>query len=113
MALQVGGDDLEALALCSEPGRELGYAEVNLNVGCPSPRVQKGRFGAMLMAEPEVVADAVVAMRRATDLPVTVKHRIGIDGLERYEDMLNLLTALRRLVRSASRCTLGSLASTA
>ena len=91
VALQVGGDDPEALARCAELAQELGYAEVNLNVGCPSPRVQKGRFGAMLMAEPEVVADAVVAMRRATDLPVTVKHRIGIDGLERYEDMLNFV----------------------
>ncbi len=91
VALQVGGDEPEALARCSELAERYGYHEVNLNVGCPSPRVQKGRFGAMLMGEPEVVAQAVRAMRSATSLPVTVKHRIGIDDFERYEDMLNFV----------------------
>jgi tRNA-dihydrouridine synthase A len=91
VALQVGGDDPERLARCAELAEQYGYSEVNLNVGCPSPRVQKGRFGAMLMAEPEVVAAGVVAMRSACSLPVTVKHRIGIDDLDRYEDMLNFV----------------------
>ena len=91
VALQVGGDEPEALARCAELAERYGYHEVNLNVGCPSPRVQKGRFGAMLMAEPDVVARAVRAMRSATTLPVTVKHRIGIDDFERYEDMLNFV----------------------
>jgi len=87
LALQLGGDDSAELAACAEIAERLGYDEVNLNVGCPSDRVQKGRFGACLMAEPERVARAVEAMRGAVALPVTVKHRIGIDELDRYEDM--------------------------
>ncbi len=87
LALQLGGDDPAALARCARLAEERGYDEVNLNVGCPSDRVQQGHFGACLMAQPEVVARGVEAMRRATALRVTVKHRIGIDGLERYEDM--------------------------
>ncbi len=87
LALQLGGDDAKELAECAAIAEGLGYDEINLNVGCPSDRVQKGRFGACLMAEPGRVADAVVAMRRAVALPVTVKHRIGIDDLDRYEDM--------------------------
>ena len=87
LALQLGGDDPGELAASAELAERLGYDEVNLNVGCPSDRVQKGRFGACLMAEPERVAEAVAAMRRAVGLPVTVKHRIGIDELDRYEDM--------------------------
>lgn len=87
LALQLGGDDPGELAASAELAEALGYDEVNLNVGCPSDRVQKGQFGACLMAEPERVAEAVAAMRRAVGLPVTVKHRIGIDELDRYEDM--------------------------
>ena len=87
LALQLGGDDPAALSHCARLAEDWGYDEVNLNVGCPSDRVQQGHFGACLMAQPEVVAGAVEAMRRATPLRVTVKHRIGIDGLERYEDM--------------------------
>ncbi len=87
LALQLGGDEPEALAACARIGAERGYDEIDLNVGCPSDRVQQGRFGACLMAEPERVAEAVAAMRAAVDLPVTVKHRIGIDDLDRYEDM--------------------------
>ncbi len=87
LALQLGGDDPRQLAQCAAIAEGLGYDEVNLNVGCPSDRVQKGRFGACLMAEPGRVADAVDAMRQAVALPVTVKHRIGIDDLDRYEDM--------------------------
>lgn len=88
LALQLGGDEPEALARCARIGWERGYDEVNLNVGCPSDRVQQGSFGVCLMARPERVADAVAAMRAACPLPVTVKHRIGFDDLDRYEDML-------------------------
>jgi tRNA-dihydrouridine synthase A len=91
LALQLGGDDPAALARCARMAEEAGFSEVNLNVGCPSDRVQRGRFGACLMAEPEVVAAAVAAMREATRLPVTVKHRIGIDRRDRYEDMLRFV----------------------
>ena len=87
LALQLGGDDPAALAHCTRLAEEWGYDEINLNVGCPSDRVKQGHFGACLMAQPDVVARGVEAMRRATSLRVTVKHRIGIDGLERYEDM--------------------------
>ena len=87
LALQLGGDDPAALSHCARLAEDWGYDEVNLNVGCPSDRVKQGHFGACLMAQPEVVARAVEAMQRATSLPITVKHRIGIDGLERYEDM--------------------------
>jgi len=96
LALQLGGDDPAALAECARVAADYGYDEVNINVGCPSDRVQKGRFGACLMAHPEVVADAVAAMRAAVDLPVTVKHRIGIDDLDRYEDMLNFVDTVAR-----------------
>ncbi len=79
------------LAECARIAEGLGYDEVNLNVGCPSDRVQKGRFGACLMAEPERVAAAVAAMRGAVALPVTVKHRIGVDDRDRYEDLLEFV----------------------
>ena len=91
IALQLGGDDPQALTACARIAEDLGYDEVNINVGCPSDRVQKGRFGACLMAEPERVADSVSAMRDAVGIPVTVKHRIGIDDIDRYEDMLNFV----------------------
>ena len=87
VALQLGGDDPAHLALCARMAEDWGYDEVNLNVGCPSDRVQQGHFGACLMAQPALVARCVAAMRQATTLPVTVKHRIGIDGLEHYDDM--------------------------
>jgi tRNA-dihydrouridine synthase A len=82
LALQLGGDDPDELAACAALAQAWGYDEVNLNVGCPSDRVQRGRFGACLMRTPEVVADAVTAMRAATPLPVTVKHRLGVDELD-------------------------------
>lgn len=91
LALQLGGDDPDALATCAAMAEEAGFDEVNLNVGCPSDRVQRGRFGACLMAWPDVVAEAVSAMRGSTSLPVTVKHRIGIDDADRYEDMLHFV----------------------
>ena len=91
LALQLGGDDPSALAECAGIGEEWGYDEINLNVGCPSDRVQRGCFGAQLMARPNKVAACVAAMRNAVTLPVTVKHRIGIDQLDRYEDMLHFV----------------------
>src|SRR3569623_2249318 len=94
VALQLGGSDPRELAEATAIGASFGYAEVNLNVGCPSDRVQSGRFGACLMAEPDLVAECVRAMRDATDLPVTVKCRIGIDDqdgeidLDRFADAM-------------------------
>ncbi len=87
LSLQLGGDDPAALAECARIGADWGYSEINLNVGCPSERVQSGNFGACLMAQPELVAECVAAMRRAVSIPVTVKHRIGVDDLDRFEDM--------------------------
>lgn len=84
VALQLGGSEPADLAACARLGAQWGYNEINLNCGCPSERVQRGAFGACLMAEPQLVADGVKAMRDAVDLPVTVKHRIGIDREERY-----------------------------
>jgi tRNA-dihydrouridine synthase A len=84
VALQLGGSEPEDLAACARLGELRGYAEINLNCGCPSERVQRGAFGACLMAEPALVADCVRAMRDAVRVPVTVKHRIGIDRIESY-----------------------------
>ncbi|MEO8155584.1 MAG: tRNA dihydrouridine(20/20a) synthase DusA [Rhizobacter sp.] len=85
VALQLGGSEPEDLAACARLAEKWGYDEVNLNCGCPSERVQRGAFGACLMNEPQLVADCVKAMRDAVDLPVTVKHRIGIDHTESYD----------------------------
>lgn len=85
VALQLGGSEPGELAQCARLGAEWGYDEINLNCGCPSERVQKGAFGACLMAEPELVADCVRAMLAAVKVPVTVKHRLGIDSIEEYE----------------------------
>jgi tRNA-dihydrouridine synthase A len=91
LALQLGGDNPEHLARAARLAAEMDYDEINLNVGCPSDRVQEGHFGACLMAQPERVAAAVAAMRAEVPLPITVKHRIGIDDLDRYEDMLHFV----------------------
>ncbi len=91
LALQLGGDNPAQLAECADIAQAWGYDEINLNVGCPSDRVQNGNFGACLMARPEVVADCVAAMKARVNLPVTVKHRIGIDDLDRYEDMAHFV----------------------
>ena len=91
IALQLGGSDIKDLVHCAKLGQDWGYDEINLNVGCPSDRVQQGRIGACLMAEPALVGEALAAMQAAVDIPVTVKHRIGIDGLEHYDDMLNFV----------------------
>jgi tRNA-dihydrouridine synthase A len=84
LALQLGGSEPDELAACAKLAERWGYDEVNLNCGCPSERVQRGSFGACLMAEPTLVADCVKAMRDAVDIPVTVKHRIGIDKTDSY-----------------------------
>jgi len=84
VALQLGGSEPDELARCAQLGEQYGYDEINLNIGCPSERVQRGAFGACLMAEPALVADCVKAIRDAVALPVTLKHRIGIDKFEDY-----------------------------
>ncbi len=85
VALQLGGSEPHDLATCATLGEQWGYDEINLNCGCPSERVQRGAFGACLMAEPQLVADCVKAMVDAVNIPVTVKHRIGIDKSESYD----------------------------
>ena len=84
VALQLGGSEPDDLARCAKLGEEYGYDEINLNIGCPSERVQRGAFGACLMAEPALVSSCVRRIREATAIPVTVKHRIGIDKVEDY-----------------------------
>src|SRR5438874_13238285 len=84
VALQLGGSEPDELARCAKLGEGYGYDEINLNIGCPSERVQRGAFGACLMAEPSLVSECVRAIREAVDLPVTVKHRVGIDQVEDY-----------------------------
>ncbi len=94
LSLQVGGDNPADLAECARIAEGMGYDEINLNVGCPSSRVQSGNFGACLMAQPQQVADCVAAMIDATKIPVTVKHRIGVDDLDSYEDMVNFVNVV-------------------
>jgi len=96
VALQIGGSDPALLASAARLGEERGYAEINLNVGCPSDRVQEGNFGACLMAEPQLVSDCLVAMREAVGLPVTVKCRIGIDELDDYGFFDHFVQTVRR-----------------
>ncbi|WP_216328542.1 tRNA dihydrouridine(20/20a) synthase DusA [Deinococcus aestuarii] len=94
VALQLGGSDSAALAECARIAEAWGYDEVNLNCGCPSDRVQNGSFGACLMGTPDVVARCVEAMRGATSLPITVKHRIGIDDLDSYEHLTRFVSTV-------------------
>jgi len=91
LVLQLGGSDPHTLTECAQIAEQLGYDEININVGCPSDRVQNGRFGACLMAEPELVAECVSEMQAATNIPVTVKSRIGIDDLDSYEFLHNFI----------------------
>ena len=92
LALQIGGDNPSDLAKCAQIAEEFGYDEVNLNVGCPSSRVQSGNFGACLMLQPEHVADCIAAMIGATKLPVTIKHRIGVDEVDSYEALAKFVS---------------------
>jgi len=94
VALQLGGSEPADLAHCAKLGQDWGYGEINLNCGCPSERVQRGAFGACLMAEPQLVADCVKAMVDVVDVPVTVKHRIGIDKTESYEFVRDFVGAV-------------------
>ena len=91
LALQLGGSDPQALALCASMAEDAGFDEVNLNVGCPSDRVKSGHFGACLMAEPQLVADCVAVMKARVNIPVTVKCRIGIDDMEGYQPLLHFV----------------------
>ena len=95
VALQLGGSEPQDLARCSELAEEWGYDEVNLNVGCPSDRVQRGRFGACLMKEPELVRDCLAAMRVAVAIPVTVKTRLGVDDLYAYGYFRDFVSTVR------------------
>jgi tRNA-dihydrouridine synthase A len=91
LALQLGGSDPAELAACARIAAEYGYDEVNLNAGCPSDRVQQGRFGACLMNEPQLVKECVAAMAAASPLPVTVKTRIGVDERDSYEELIDFI----------------------
>jgi tRNA-dihydrouridine synthase A len=95
VALQLGGCDVQALAASARIGEDFGYAEINLNVGCPSDRVQEGRFGACLMAEPALVAEGVAAMKAAVKIPVTVKCRIGVDEQDPNQALFAFAAAVR------------------
>lgn len=94
VALQLGGSEPEALAQAARLGAQWGYDEINLNCGCPSERVQRGAFGACLMAEPQLVADGIKAMQDAVDVPVTVKHRLGLDYDEGYDFVRDFVGAI-------------------
>jgi tRNA-dihydrouridine synthase A len=97
VALQVGGSEPDALARCARLAEVWGYDEVNLNCGCPSERVQRGAFGACLMREPELVADCVRAMREAGSLPVTVKHRLGVDAITSLDFVQRFVETVARV----------------
>lgn len=94
IALQLGGSDRAALVRCAQRAEECGFSEINLNLGCPSDRVQAGRFGACMMAEPEHVAECITAMKQAVAIPVTAKTRIGIDEKDSYEHFADFARAL-------------------
>ena len=95
VALQLGGCDPQQLSQAAQVGEDFGYDEINLNVGCPSDRVQEGRFGACLMAEPTLVADCISAMKAAIQIPVTVKCRIGIDDQDPEQALFAFTTAIK------------------
>ena len=95
VALQLGGSSPKLLANAAKLGEEFGYDEINLNLGCPSKKVQKNRFGACLMKEPDLVAECLVEMQNKTSLPVTIKTRIGYDDIDDYENLHNFITKLK------------------
>ena len=96
VAIQLGGSDPDDLAECAKMAEDHGYDEINLNVGCPSNRVQSGMFGACLMAKPDLVAECVAAMQNAVNIPVTVKHRIGIDENETVEELFEFVEVVAK-----------------
>jgi len=94
VALQLGGSEPDELALAAKVGADMGYDEINLNVGCPSDRVKSGRFGACLMAQPQLVGRCIESMQRAVEIPVTVKCRIGIDRIDSWESLFEFVRAV-------------------
>ena len=100
IVLQLGGSNPQELDTCTKMAEDWGYNEVNLNVGCPSDRVQNNKIGACLMAEPDLVAECIHSMQKAVSIPVTVKHRIGIDDMQSYEEMLHFVDTV-----AATGCT--------
>ena len=95
VAIQLGGSDPQQLSYCAKLAEQRGYAQINLNVGCPSDRVQNGMFGACLMAKPDLVANCVEQMRNVVNIPVTVKHRIGIDDLDSYDFLCEFINKIQ------------------
>jgi tRNA-dihydrouridine synthase A len=108
VAVQLGGSEPDDLAACARFAAQYGYDEVNLNVGCPSERVQRGAFGACLMAEPELVADCVQCDARGKCASVTVKHRLGIDRAPDFSFVRDFVAALAGPVAAHSSCTRAS-----
>lgn len=100
LVLQLGGSNPQDLATCTKMAEDWGYNEVNLNIGCPSDRVQNNKIGACLMAEPNLVAECIDKMQKAVSIPVTVKHRIGIDDMQSYDEMLHFVDTV-----AATGCT--------
>ena len=96
LVLQLGGSDPSEMAQCAKIAQDWGYDEVNINAGCPSDRVQSGSFGACLMNTPQVVAQCVDAMKQVSDLPITLKSRIGVDDMESYEKLANFITTVEQ-----------------
>ena len=99
VALQLGGSTPKLLANASKIGEDFGYDEINLNLGCPSKKVQKNKFGACLIKEPTLVADCLTEMQAKTKLPVTVKTRVGYDDIEDYKSLFNFIKLMRRFVK--------------
>ncbi|MDF3818846.1 tRNA dihydrouridine(20/20a) synthase DusA [Leptospira sp. 96542] len=95
LALQLGGDSPKDLLAAARIGENYGYSEINLNVGCPSDRVQSGSFGACLMKDPDLVAEMVSTLKSKINLPITVKHRIGVNGKESYNDLYNFVNKIK------------------
>lgn len=96
ISLQLGGSVVKDMTACAKIGEDFGYDEININVGCPSDRVQKGAFGACLMKTPEVVADCVNEMQNQVNIPITVKSRIGVDEQESYKDLFNFIETVSK-----------------
>ena len=112
VALQIGGSSPKLLAEATKAGEDFGYDEINLNLGCPSKKVEKNKFGACLMKEPDLVADCVSKMQAVTKLPVTIKTRIGYDDTEDYENLYNFIekiknTGIKTFIIHARKAILG------
>ena len=96
VGVQLGGSNINDLVECSKKCEQYGYDEINLNVGCPSDRVQKGRFGACLMLEPELVAECLNNMKNAVEIPVSIKCRLGVDNNESYDFLYNFISIVKK-----------------